>query len=390
VRDEVQRLPAHHPRVTRPGGVEDLVPEAVPLEARQRNLPRPGAAVQEQQHRVTPDQSPAFVTFVRRPPRDQHPQETVLRIRPIRVGHLRAVRPDPHHVLLATAVEHPAEERAPPQHGIRPEDLQRLPGEPQHVQVSAFPVEPAELVVLAVGVVVPLLRAPDLVAAEEHPYALGEDERGHQVALHPLADLDDLRLVTRSLDTPVGGEVLVGPVLVPLAVGLVVLLRVHHEVLQGEAVVRGREVDRGVGVAAARLVQVAGTGQPERELRELPRIASPEPAHAVAVLAVPLGPADREVADLVAAGSDVPRLGDQLHLREHRVLLDDVEERPEPIDLVQLSGQDRRQVEAEAVDVHLEHPMSEAVHDQLDRARVQHVEAVPGPREVDVVTGILG
>ena len=57
----------------------------------------------------------------------------------------------------------------------------------------------------------------------------------------------------------------------------------------------------------------------------------------------------------------------------------------QPIDLVQLAGQRRRQVEAEAVDVHLQHPVAQAVHDQLDRARVQHVQGVAGAGVVHVV-----
>src|SRR3712207_7286656 len=44
-------------------------------------------------------------------------------------------------------------------------------------------------------------------------------------------------------------------------------------------------------------------------------LAPPEVADGVAVLAVPLRPQCREVPDLVAALADVPRLGDQLHLR---------------------------------------------------------------------------
>jgi hypothetical protein len=62
----------------------------------------------------------------------------------------------------------------------------------------------------------------------------------------------------------------------------------------------------------------------------------------------------REVADLVAALADVPRLGDELHLGDDRVLVDQVEERRQPVDLVELAGQRRGEVEPEAVDVHLE------------------------------------
>ena len=59
-----------------------------------------------------------------------------------------------------------------------------------------------------------------------------------------------------------------------------------------------------------------------------------------------------EVAHLVAAFADVPRFGDQLHLRHDRVLVDEVEERGQPVDLVELPGQGGGQIEAESVDVH--------------------------------------
>ena len=119
------------------------------------------------------------------------------------------------------------------------------------------------------------------------------------------------------------------------------------------------------------LVQVARAGEPRGELGQLAAVALPEAPHGVAVLAVPLGPQRREVADLVAARADVPRLGDQLHLREDRVLVDDVEEGAQPVDLVQLAGQRAGQIEAEAVDVHLQHPVAQAVHDELQHARVR-------------------
>ena len=42
----------------------------------------------------------------------------------------------------------------------------------------------------------------------------------------------------------------------------------------------------------------------------------------------------------------------------------------ELVHLVQLAGQRAGQIEAEAVDVHLVHPVAQAVHDQLQDARV--------------------
>ena len=125
-------------------------------------------------------------------------------------------------------------------------------------------------------------------------------------------------------------------------------------------------------------------GQPGGELRQGGRLAAPVVAHRVPVLAVPFCPQRREVADLVAALADVPRLGDQLHLGHHRVLLDEVEERGQPVHVVQLAREGRGQVEPEPVDVHLEHPVPQRVHDQLQRVRVPHVQAVAAARVVDV------
>jgi hypothetical protein len=64
--------------------------------------------------------------------------------------------------------------------------------------------------------------------------------------------------------------------------------------------------------------------------------------------------------------------------------MDDVEERAQPIDVVS-SRAARGQVEAEAVDVHLLDPVAQAVHDELQRARVRHVQRVAAARVVHVV-----
>ncbi len=72
------------------------------------------------------------------------------------------------------------------------------------------------------------------------------------------------------------------------------------------------------------------------------------------------------------------------------ILLDQVEERRQPIDVVQLARQRRRQVEAEAVDVHLEHPVAQAVHDELQHVRVPHVQRVAGAGVVHVVAALVG
>ncbi len=69
--------------------------------------------------------------------------------------------------------------------------------------------------------------------------------------------------------------------------------------------------------------------------------------------------------------------------------MDGVEEGGELIDLVQLAGQGRRKVESKAIDVHLLHPVAQAVHDQLQHLGVAHVQGVAGAGEVHVVARIV-
>ena len=171
---------------------------------------------------------------------------------------------------------------------------------------------------------------------------------------------DRLAIVGRALDAAVPGLVVVVAVAVVLAVRLVVLVVVGDQVVQREAVVRGDEVDARVRPAAVVLrrdrelpveaIARARRPSPSSPFQKSRTLSRYLPFHSVQ--------SDREVADLVAAVADVPRLGDQLHLREHRILVDDVEERAEPVDVVQLARQRRREVEAEAVDVHLGAPSS--------------------------------
>ena len=172
---------------------------------------------------------------------------------------------------------------------------------------------------------------------------------------------------------------------VVLAVRLVVLVIVGDEVVEREAVVRRHEVDRGPRLAAAVGEQVGRGGEPRREIGQLPVVAAPVGSHRVAIAVVPFRPARREAADLVAAGPDVPRLGDQLDLAERRVLSAGVEETAVLVEAVRLAGQDGGEVEAEAVDAHVVGPVAQAVHHHLQHAAVGEVHRVAGAGVVDVV-----
>ena len=169
------------------------------------------------------------------------------------------------------------------------------------------------------------------------------------------------------------------------------LLVVGDEVVEREAVVAGHEVDpverRSLRVRI-RGEQVVRAGDARGQLAGDPGVSLDELADGVAELAVPLGPA--------AVGErpepvlpDAPGLGDQLDPREDRVGLDLVDDRRLPLLLlVDVDGEDRRQVEPEAVDVHLGDPVSQAVENEPADDRVVAVQRVAAAGEVVVKLGL--
>ncbi len=270
-----------------------------------------------------------------------------------------------------------------------PPQLDEGRGELDQLVVDCRPVDPGELIVLAVGVVVAVLGAAELVAVQHHRHALGQEQGGEEVPPLPRAQRQDVVIVGRTFGTAVPRPVVALPVVVVLAVGLVVLLVVADQVREGEPVVGRHEVDTRGRPAAGVLVQIRGAGEPGAELTDRAGLAPPEIPDGVTVLAVPFGPERWKVADLVAAVADVPWLGDQLDLAHDGVLVDEVEERGQLVDVVQLAGQRGGEVEPESVDVHLGHPVPQRVHDQLQRVRVADVQRVPGARVVHVVLRVV-
>ena len=249
------------------------------------------------------------------------------------------------------------------------------------------PVDPRGRVVLAVGVVVAALGAAALVTGGQHRHPAGEAQGRHQVGGLAPAQRDDLGIVGLALDAAVPRPVVVGAVTVVLAVGLVVLAVVGHQVAQREAVVCGDEVDRRVRRAAVVGVQVARAGEPGRHRAYAGGSPAPEVAQGVAELVVPLDPRRRELSHPVAVHRRVPRLGDQLDVTQGRVLADGGDQVAAHVDDLVGAGQGAHQVEAEAVDVHLGDPVAQRVEDHPQALGVRGVDGVAAARHVPI--GVL-
>ena len=252
------------------------------------------------------------------------------------------------------------------------------------------PVEPGQFIVVAVGVVVAALGARQLVAAEQQRRAEGQEQGSQQVLALAQPDGADGGIVGGSLDAVVGAQVVVAAVAVALAVGLVVRGRVADQVVQGEAVVAGDEVDAVRRAPAVALVQVGAPRQPGSQGGG-GAVAAPEAAHVVAEAVVEFRPpVARELAHLVGAGG-VPRLGDDLGVAQHRILTDLFKDRRVGAQVAgAVAAEHRRQVESEAVDVHLHHPVVQAVDDHAPHHRVVAVQGVAAAGEIQVAAAVAG
>ena len=298
------------------------------------------------------------------------------------------IRCKPGQVRHAVGVEVVAQVEPPAlQDRKAPGQRNRLPKELDEILAGRGrgPVEPADLVVLAVGVVVAALRARELVAAQNHR----RPRREQQIAGVVLHQLRPQRQHGGVAGVPfraaVPRVVVVGSVLIVLAVGLVVLFVVRDQIVQGETVVAGDEVDAVVGRAAVVAVEIGRSGQTPADVGQLARISLAEAAHRVPEPSVPLRPVHREIAHLIRA--DVPRLRDHDDAVQHRILRDGVEERGGRLERADLAAaaEDRGQVETETVHVHDLGPVAQRVHDQPDDGGAVEVEAVAAARVVHVV-----
>src|SRR5262245_14259908 len=150
--------------------------------------------------------------------------------------------------------------------------------------------------------------------------------------------------------------------------------------MERKTVVRRHKIDARIRQPAVVAVEIARSGQTKAERADLPAVALPETSRGIAIGRVPFRPQHGKVADLVAARAEIPWLGNELHSRNNRVLLDDVEERAKTVDVVELTRQSGGQIEAKPVDVHLGDPITQAVHDQLQNPRMSHVERIAAAR----------
>ena len=344
----------------------------------------------EEHEQVVADDAGSLVVQLAAMSEQQHAQGLDVAGVPVFDTHLLAVAVEPVDVIESIGAA-ALEEVAAGEGGLLGTDGDEALGELQQAAglFSIGPVDPREVVVLRIAVVVSLGGVPNFVASEQHGDTLGNQQGGQQVAHLSAAEFDNLGVVAGAFDAAVPAEIVVAAIAIGLAIGLVVLGVVADEIAEAEAVVAGDEVDAGRGAASIVLVQVGAAGEPGCQLGDGSAVPFPVAADTVAVASIPLGPDDGEPPHVVAPFAHVPGFGDQLDLREDRVLVDHIEEPAHAIDITRLASQRRREIEAKPVDVHFGDPVPQAVHNQLQHAGMTHPGGVAAPGEIAVLAAVV-
>ena len=91
------------------------------------------------------------------------------------------------------------------------------------------------------------------------------------------------------------------------------------------------------------------------------------------------------MAKLIAAGADVPRLGNHFAGGQHRVLINGLEQAAVALES-RFASQNGAQIEAEAVDVKFFYPIAQAVHQPAGDIAVGQLQGVAGAAPIAVST----
>ena len=114
------------------------------------------------------------------------------------------------------------------------------------VFVQITPVEPGDLVILTIPVIVSVLGIAELISGEEHRCSPAAHEHRAGIADHAVTENQHFLIIGFSLHTTVPASVVVAAVRVVPAIALIVLRIIRIQIVQSKSVVAGQKVHAGV------------------------------------------------------------------------------------------------------------------------------------------------
>src|SRR6266496_2735716 len=174
--------------------------------------------------------------------------------------------------------------------------------EPEQTGVLLYqlPIEPTDLVILAVGIVIALLRSSNFITGKDHRNALRKHKYGHTILDLTLAQGPNCCIIRLPFHATIPTHIIIAAIPVVFTVGLIVLVVIGHQIIQGEAIMTGDEIDTVHRHMRCCLVEIRAARHAGRYHAYHPWLASDKAADIVTIAPVPFGPAiAREAANLV-------------------------------------------------------------------------------------------
>ena len=248
------------------------------------------------------------------------------------------------------------------------------------------PVEPGNLIVLTVCIIVSVLRVQEFVPGEEHGSAAAHEQDCHCIFRKLSPEEHNPRIIRFALLAAVPASVVVGAVGVVPAIFVIVLSTVCIHVPQGESVVAVQEVDRSLVPARCGVIYVRRAGDTIRCRLKKRQISLEEIPHIISIFSVPFGPpVPCGKCSYLIQPSGVPGFGDEFDICKNRIKCQILQKRRiihrRP---VLISSENARKVEAESVYVICHGPVAERVEDHLLHDRMVAVQGVSAAAEIVV------
>ena len=122
------------------------------------------------------------------------------------------------------------------------------------VFLCQLPVDPADIVILAPGIVISLLAAAEFISCHQHGHSLGQEENDCQSPAAPVAQRLYCWIVGIAFGTGIPTQVVVVSIPVVLTVDQVMFFIVADKIGQGKTVMAGDKIDGITGFAAVMLI----------------------------------------------------------------------------------------------------------------------------------------
>ena len=159
------------------------------------------------------------------------------------------------------------------------------------ILLQVVPVEPRNLIVLTIGVVIALLRVAHLIARQHHGYTLAHHEHGDGIFHLLVTQAVDVGIIAFSLAATVPTVIMVFAIAIVLTVGFIMLFVIRHEVHHRKTIVCRNEVHAGLNASSLQGIEVGRANDALFHITKHAFVALQEAAHAIAEFTIPLGPA---------------------------------------------------------------------------------------------------